>query len=241
MTSNQTIERQNIHRLASALGYIYILTIAVWIVITFVYQKILYPAERMESFYDGLTYYSVHKGYIGWDHGSKSIVFFLSSLIPIATYDAFKREQTSVVHLAGMIFGVISFWTLSLSFILQAFTMEYAIGLFQSAGDPLAHHFAVYLARWSTEGGGFSLSLYTISNTSLALWIACLLKGDRSVSTPTKFLSVITVIALIAASIAVFIAFITTKKNYNDLNELANFLFIIWLFFHSNRLWRGKR
>lgn len=240
MTRNQTIERKNIHRLAGALGYIYILTITVWIVITFVYQKILYPAERMESFYDGLTYYSVHKGYIGWDHGSKSIVFFLSSLIPIATYDALKREQTSVVHLAGMIFGVISFWTLSLSFILQAFTMEYAIGLFQSAEDPLTQHFAVNLARWSGDGGGFSLSLYTISYMSLALWIAFLLKGDHSVSTLMKFLSVITVVAHIAVPIAVFIAFITTNKNYNDLNGIADILFIIWLFFHSRRLWRRE-
>ena len=72
------------NHIALIISIAYAAVIAGWIGVTFLMQVVLYPVEVQDgSVLESLTYYVDHRGYIGLDHGTKGIIFLVSSYVPL--------------------------------------------------------------------------------------------------------------------------------------------------------------
>src|SRR5699024_10753508 len=72
------------NHVALMIAVVYTAVIVGWIGITFIMQVVLYPVEVQDgSVFELLSYYVDHRGYIGLDHGTKGIVFLISSYVPL--------------------------------------------------------------------------------------------------------------------------------------------------------------
>lgn len=155
------------------IGVLHVITLMVWMIINSVFS-IYNPVSLVntESIAEaGIAYYSEFRGFLGLDHGSKSLVMLLSISLPIGLFVYLKEfKNNSLSNLIALIAGCLGFAFYSLSLMLQAATVEYAFKLYQSVEDEYTRKFATLLYEWSMLEGGLSVSIYILANVLLAVW-----------------------------------------------------------------------
>src|SRR5699024_7739798 len=91
----------------------------------------------------GIAYYSEFPGYLGFDHGSKSLVMLMSIVLPIGLFIYLKRNKNfALLNLIALIAGCLGFALYGLSLMLQATAVEYALYLYNSTNDDHAQSFS---------------------------------------------------------------------------------------------------
>src|SRR5699024_6153873 len=127
--------------IALIISIAYATVIAGWIGVTFLMQVVLYPVEVQDgSVLESLIYYVDHRGYIGLDHGTRGIIFLVSSYVPLHFLYLSRHPRA----LTGALFGALSLIILSLSFLMQAFTAEFLIGMVE---NPETASLAIFLYK----------------------------------------------------------------------------------------------
>ncbi|MDV2685984.1 hypothetical protein RYX56_16575 [Alkalihalophilus lindianensis] len=126
-------------------GIFHVLFIVGWIVYNLSHH-LIYPAPLLgedQSLAElGILYYSEHRGLLGFDHGSKSLMMLLSIVLPVGIFYILKRDSAfDLLNMLALVAGVVGFTLYSLSLMLQAVTVEYAFQLFINNNDASAQAF----------------------------------------------------------------------------------------------------
>ncbi len=168
-------------RCAGVVAIFYFLTIVGWVVFNILYSNFrpYIPVPFKSNFgpegasvAQGLLYDTHHFAVIGFDHGTKGLMFLISMIIPIALFSMLHKKNYQLgANLVALVSGTLSFFIMSVSFILQATLAEYSIHLFKVSHGLFQRDFAIYLFDWAIQQGGFSDSLYTIGNILLSVWL----------------------------------------------------------------------
>ncbi|MFD1067499.1 hypothetical protein [Oceanobacillus locisalsi] len=229
------------YKLGGTLGVIYIFSIIIWIGIAVVYQGILYPmenqaADQTEWIHNALIYYSEHSWYFSIDHGSKAILFVFVAIFPVLLFTLFRKqedENSSILNLIGMLFGVAYFIINAASLMMQAMIMSFVMNRYTTIGSD--REFARQLFEWAVHGGGLSISLYIIANLSMVIWLSTHGYILYVYMQKKKFFyfSVMLSIFLFIGTLINFISMTIYHTNINLLNEVVSFLFIFWIAYVS--------
>src|SRR5699024_11729514 len=115
------------------------------------------------SVFELLSYYVDHRGYIGLDHGTKGIVFLISSYVPLHFIYIHRQTEAFI----GAIFVTLSMLILSLAFLVQAFTAEFLICMLENTETT---SLAVFFYKQIFLEGALTSSDYMIVNLRLACW-----------------------------------------------------------------------
>lgn len=191
----------------------------------------------------GISYYSHHRGVLGLDHGSKALAMLLMISVPVFLYDRFKLyHEFSFLNLAALVSGTLSFFTNSVSLILQAATVEYAFKIYSLSTDTFTQNFASALYDWSMLQGGLSVSLYIIANLLLSIWVIIHSIGLKRFNGYRKIgmFGICFGVLQILGSVVSWVFLMIGRQNMHSINEIIGFIFIIWLFMVSILLIKMK-
>ncbi len=231
-------------RVIGWIGVLHITVIAVWMIINIVFS-LSNPINMNEDnplAENGIAYYSAFPGYLGMDHGSKSLIMILSIAIPVGLFICFKNiEYFRLRNTIALISGCFGFALYGLSLMLQAVTVEYAFNLFNSSEDMYSRQFATLLYDWSMLQGGLSVSIYIIANLLLAAWIILHSIGlskflhKKRVSVFGYFTGGL----MIAGYLIAWFFLMQGEQSMHNLNEIVGVLFMLWIFFVSMKMIKG--
>ena len=216
------------YNITKYIAILYALVIIGWIVITAVMQFYLYPVEsNYETVAEGLDYYQDHRGYMGLDHGTKGVVFLISSLAPLL----FLKFSQSFKAKIGAFFGSISFLILSTSFFVQAFTAEYIISLLNNTGARTTGEL-IYI--WIFLEGGITHSTYLIANILIGVWVILHSYELKKLGYNRLYpYGIIVAMMHILASVFFISQFIVPNDIGSQLTDIATFLFIVWFIIYG--------
>lgn len=232
-------------RILGWIGYFYIFLIIAWILFNIIYAKMA-PLDIQDGgnmAKQGISYYSEHRGLIGYDHGSKALSMLLIISFPIFLYERFKRSREfSYLNMMALIAGTLSFFINAVSLMLQAATVEYAFKIYGLSDDSSVQSFATSLYDWAMLQGGLSVSLYIVANLLLSVWVMIhsyalkTFNGYHKIGMLGMFFGVIQ----IAETLASWAFLMAGKQNLHTVDEIVNFIFLIWLFVISTLLLQKK-
>lgn len=224
------------NHVALMIAVVYAAIIVGWIGITFIMQVVLYPVEVQDgSVLEILSYYLDHRGYIGLDHGTKGIVFLISSYVPL--HFLYLYRQTDAV--IGAILGTLSMLILSLSFLVQAFTAEFLISMLE---EPDTTSLAVFLYKGIFLEGALTDSVYIIANLLLACWILFHSRVFNRAGFHRFYVYGIIVSCIhLLASTFLFFQIFQPNELGDWLSESATFFFIVWFLWYGFRIDQMKR
>lgn len=224
------------NHVALMIAVVYTAVIVGWIGITFIMQVVLYPVEVQDgSVFELLSYYVDHRGYIGLDHGTKGIVFLISSYVPLHFIYIHRQTEAFI----GAIFGTLSMLILSLAFLVQAFTAEFLIGMLENTETT---SLAVFLYKGIFLEGALTDSVYIIVNLLLACWILFHSRILNRAGHHRLYIYGITVSLIhLLASLFLFSQIIHPNEVGDWLSESATFFFIVWFLWYGFRIDQMKR
>lgn len=224
------------NHIATTISIAYAAVIVGWIGVTFLMQVVLYPVEgQNSSVLESLAYYVDHRGYIGLDHGTKGIIFLVSSYVPLHFLYLCRQPRA----LIGALFGALSLIILSLSFLVQAFTAEFLIGMVE---DPETASLAVFLYKGIFLQGALTDSVYIIANTLLACWVFLHSRLLKQAGYNRFYLyGLVVSVSHLLASGFLFIQIVLPNDWGDWISEAATFLFIAWFLWYALRMDKIKR
>lgn len=219
------------NNIAKYIAILYAVVIVGWIIITAIMQFFLYPVDtNYNSIGEALDYYQDHRGYIGLDHGTKGIVFLISSLVPLLFLKV-RRDSSTII---GSFFGSISFIILSLSFLFQAFTAEFVIGMLNNTET---RSMAEFVYNWMFLEGGITYSTYLVANIFVGAWVL-IHSFELKKLGHTRFIYYGAVVGIIhiISSFLLMLKLIIPNEIGSTLSDIANFLFIVWFIIYGIKL-----
>lgn len=232
-------------RIIGWVGILHVMVLVVWMGVNIVFG-LVNPVTINESdslAEAGVAYYSNFPGYVGFDHGSKALVMFLSILLPVGLFMYVRKWQgVTLPNLIAFVTGCIGFALYGLSLMLQATAAEYAFHLYKTSNDAFAQSFATFLYDWSMLEGGLSVSIYIIANLLLATWVII---HSRSLyvmgvfRTLSVFGYVVGMLQIIGYVLSWFFL-MKAKQSMHDINEAIGLLFMLWILLISMKMIRGK-
>ncbi|WP_100372279.1 hypothetical protein [Bacillus sp. FJAT-45037] len=232
-------------KLVGWFGLFHVFFIVMWMVINIIFsiQNPLELNEGEQPSVIAIEYWSQFPGYLGMDHGSKALLFLLSIMIPIGLYAFIKKvdKQDALQNLVAMICGVLGFVIYSISFMLQATAVEYAINTYSATTDESRQQSATMIMEWTMLEGGFSTSLYILSNFLLAVWLILHAKGLTHLGMSRRFVLfsyVVGALNIIGYSMSWFYL-MRGQQVMHDVTEAVGLLFLVWLVWVSVSLIRN--
>lgn len=227
-------------RWAGFTAIIYIVVIIGWIVFHIIYSNLNPFINTGGSMIEqGLHYYSDRFSIVGFDHGTKAILFLFTMIIPITFFIMLHKKNFHLeINLIALISGILSYFILSVSFILQATIGQYAVHLYKVANSAFEENFAINMYDLALEKGGFSVSLYIIANILLVIWVFLLSYSMKKVFNDKRIyiLGFIYSILLLISQIITFIFLMQGIQNMHDLDELIGLIGLVWFAFLAIRL-----
>lgn len=216
---------------AKYIAVLYAAVIVGWLVITAIMQFVLYPVDSdVTSIGEALDYYQDHRGYIGLDHGTKGLVFLVSSLVPLL----FLRFNRNFKAILGSFLGAIGLIILSISFLIQAFTAEFVIGMLNSSET---RSMAEFVYNGVFLQGGITYSTYLISNILMGAWV---MTHSFELKKPghNRFFYYGMVVGIIhmISSFFLMLQLIIPNDIGSTLSDIATFFFIVWFIIYGIKL-----
>ncbi|MDH9060950.1 hypothetical protein PYL11_12060 [Staphylococcus epidermidis] len=196
----------------------------IWIPITYLYQVIFYDTTNIKNTSEILQYYGIHKGYFGMDHGVKAIAYVGLSFFPILIMNKIISQKALFKHWIATFFGTVSFIIIGLSLMIQAFTAEKLVELYNnetSNKDIYLKFFDFFITD-----GVLSYSMYIISYLIYCIWIILIYKNLKNYN---KFSSILLSISAIMSILSVLTIFVNHLLEFNiiDISSITDFLNLI--------------
>lgn len=218
----------------------HVVFILIWLIINII-LSITVPAtfdQGVPLMEAGLEYHSTLVGYVAMDHGSKSIVMLVTILVPIGMY--FLLPNKSFASVTGLIAGVSGFLIYSVSFMLQAVSVAYAINLYQTHTTEYGRQLAMHVFEWTMLEGGFSTSLYVLSNLLLAGWVILYSKQLFNENKRLRLFGYIVGGSLIIGYLTSWVFLMFGHHALHLVTETIGMLFLLWLGLIGMKLVRGQ-
>ncbi|GAB3062081.1 hypothetical protein [Virgibacillus ainsalahensis] len=216
--------------------------IVFWMIFNIIFS-LIYPLELEEgkSFTElGMEYHSDFIGYLSMDHGSKSLLMLVTIVVPIATYNLLKKKRHfELCNTIGLFAGTLGFFLYSISLMIQAVSVAYAINLFNSDANDT---FALYLYEWVMLEGGFSTSLYILANLLISFWLILHFRGFYRYANIKKIsvFGMITGLLLITAYLISWVFLMFGIHMMHMLTEATGLLFLGFILLLGLSLMKDK-
>lgn len=234
-------------RLAGWIGMAHVGVIIGWLIVSAIFFAIFPLDEFVDTTLSdaeiGIAYWAEHRGLLGLDHGSKSLVLLLCPIIPVVLFHILKKIKAyQLYNVIALVAGILSFFILSVSLMLQATAVEYAFKLYEQTENAHSQHFAVHLYEWVMLEGGLSVSIYIIANLLLSVWVSIHSYGLMTFYGYNK----LAILGFAYASLQVTTVFFTWYflmrglQIMHQVNNVIEILFHIWMFALSLQLIRQK-
>lgn len=151
--------------------------------------------------------------------------------IPIGLFCFLKSiPGKKLTNIIGLIFGVIGFMFYSLSLMLQAASVAYSINLYSEATNEFSQQFAVHLFEWTMIEGGFSTSVYILSNLAIGVWILSHSKMLKNLH-PRIAISGLFIGSLhIFSYLSSWFFLMFGRQSIHEFTEAVGLLLLVWLF-----------